>query len=96
MLHTRKFFRPTRGNGLALRLLPRRTRHLTNIVVPEHEFIRGRWRAVQIFRSFDTVERTLGGIEAIHKTRKGRVKRLVGGDVLGQAKFVEGLLQIAA
>lgn len=51
---------------------------------------------MQCFRSFHTTERTIEGIEAMHMMRKGQVKRLSGADAAGQAKFVEGLFQIAA
>ena len=48
------------------------------------------------FRWFHTAERTTEGIEAMHVLRKGQVKRLDGGDALGQAKFVESLFSVAA
>jgi transposase, IS6 family len=51
---------------------------------------------MQCFRSFHTDERTLEGVEAMHMMRKGQVKRLDGRDSAGQAKFVEGLLSVAA
>jgi hypothetical protein len=51
---------------------------------------------MQCFGLFHTAERTLEGIEAIHMMRKGQLKRNSGGDVLGQAKFVESLFQEAA
>jgi hypothetical protein len=38
----------------------------------------------------------LEGIEAINMMRKGRVKRLSGGDAQGQAKFALNLFQIVA
>jgi transposase-like protein len=74
----------------------RRTKYLTNIVEQDHRFIRRRWRAMQCFRSFQTAERTIGGIETMHMMRKGQVKRLDGRDAMGQAKFVESLFQRAA
>ena len=74
----------------------RRTKYLTNIVEQDHRFIRRRWRALQCFRSFHTAERTLEGIEALHMMHKGQVKRLLGRDAAGQAKFVASLFQIAA
>lgn len=40
--------------------------------------------------------RTLEGVEAAHVMGKGRVKRLDGRDVIGQAKFVERLFGITA
>ena len=74
----------------------RRTKYLTNIVEQDHRFIRRRWRAMQCFRSFHTAERTIEGIEMMHMMRKGQVKRLDGSDAMGQAKFVERLLGVAA
>ena len=74
----------------------RRVKYLNNIIEQDHRAIRGRWRAMQCFRSFHTAERTLEGIEALHMMRKGQVKRLDGRDVVGQAKFVESLFGIAA
>ena len=60
------------------------------------EWQRGRWRAMQGFRSFRTAERTLEGLGAMHMVRKGQVKRLDGRDAAGQAKFVESLFGVAA
>jgi hypothetical protein len=51
---------------------------------------------MQCFRPFHTAERTLEGVEAMHMVRKGRVKRLAGGDAQAQAKFVASLFGIAA
>ena len=74
----------------------RRTKYLTNIVEQDHRFVRGRWRAMQCFRSFHTAERTLEGVEAMHMIRKGQVKRLDGKDAIGQATFVKSLFRVAA
>lgn len=46
--------------------------------------------------SFDTAERTIQGVEAMNKMRKGQVKRLEGSDTMGQAKLVKSLFGIAA
>lgn len=51
---------------------------------------------MQCFRTFDTAERRLDGIEAMHMLRKGQVKRLDGRDAMGQAKFVASLFEVAA
>jgi transposase-like protein len=48
------------------------------------------------YRSFETAERTLQGVEAVNMIRKGQVKRLGKGGALGQAKFVESLFGVAA
>lgn len=74
----------------------RRVKYLNNIIEQDHRFVKKKVRASQCFKSFHTAERTLEGIEAMHMLRKGQVKRLSGNDAMGQAKFVEGLFQIAA
>jgi hypothetical protein len=48
------------------------------------------------YRSFDTAERTLHGVEAVNMMHKGQVKRLDKSDAMSQAKFVASLFQIAA
>ena len=73
----------------------RRVKYLNNIIEQDRRAIRGRWRAMQCFRSFHTAERTLEGVESMHMMRKGQVKRLDGRDSLGQARFVEGLFGVA-
>jgi len=40
--------------------------------------------------------RTLEGVEALHMTGKGQVKRLDGRDAIGRAKFVASLFGVAA
>jgi IS6 family transposase len=74
----------------------RRVKYLNNIIEQDHRFVKKKVRAAQCFKSFHTAERTLEGIEAVNMMRKGQVKRLDRNDVLGQAKFVETLFQIAA
>jgi IS6 family transposase len=51
---------------------------------------------MQCFRFFHTAERALEGVEALHMIRKGQVKKLDGGDSLGQAKFVGSLFGVTA
>ena len=51
---------------------------------------------MRCFRTFHTAERTIEGVEASHMMRKGQVKRLDGGDSVGQAKFVANLFGVAA
>jgi transposase-like protein len=66
------------------------------VIEQDHRFIKKKVRASQCFKRFHTAERTLEGIEAMHMMRKGQVKSLGRGDAVGQAKFVEGLFQLAA
>jgi transposase-like protein len=74
----------------------RRVKYLNNIIEQDHRFIKKRVRAGLGYRSFDTAERTLQGVEAMNMIRKGQLKRVGRDDVMVQAKFVESLFGIAA
>ena len=74
----------------------RRVKYLYNIIEQDHRFVKKRVRACLGYRSFDTAERTIQGVEALNMMRKGQVKRLGRSDAAGQAKFVTSLFQIAA
>src|ERR1043165_9094691 len=67
----------------------RRVKYLNNIIEQDHRFVKKRVRACLGYRSFDTAERTLQGVEAMNMMRKGQVKRLDRSDAMGQAKFDE-------
>jgi transposase, IS6 family len=62
----------------------RRWKYLNNIIEQDHRFIKKRARACLGYRSFDTAERTLQGVEAMNMMRKGQVKRLYRGDATGR------------
>ena len=66
------------------------------VLASNYSLQHSRWRAMQVFRSFHTAERTLEGVEALHMMRKGQIKRLDGRDSAAQAKFVENLFGVAA
>jgi transposase, IS6 family len=74
----------------------RRVKYLNNIIEQDHRFIKKKVHASQCFKSFHTAERTLEGVEAINMIRKSRVRRLMGIDSQGQAKFVASLFGMAA
>jgi transposase-like protein len=85
----------------AERLVPkdcklRRVKYLNNVMEQNHRFVKKKVGASQCFKRFHTAERTPEGIEAVNLMRKGQVKRLAGGDPMGQSKFVLSLFQIAA
>ena len=48
------------------------------------------------FRSVDGALRTIAGYEAMNMIRKGQVRWLVKGDVVGQVRFIERVFGIAA
>jgi transposase-like protein len=74
----------------------RRVKYLNNIIEQDHRFIKKRARACLGYRSFDTAERTLQGVEAVNMIRKGQVKRLDRNDAAGRANFVGSLFGVAA
>jgi IS6 family transposase len=74
----------------------RRVKYLNNIIEQDHRFIKKRVRVCLGYRSFDTAERTLQGVETMNMIRKGQLKRIGRGDVQGQARFITSLFQIAA
>jgi len=71
-------------------------KYLNNIIEQDHCFVKKRVRACPGYRSFDTAERTIQGVEAINMIRKGQLKRISKDDAQGQAKFVASLFQVAA
>jgi len=52
--------------------------------------------ASQGFRSYDSAERTIQGIETVNMIRKGQVKWLPKDDIAGQVAFVAGLFGLIA
>jgi transposase-like protein len=62
--------------------------YLNNVVEQDHRGIKRRVNASQGFRSFDGAWRTIQGYEVLHMIRKGQVRWLPKGDVLGQIQFI--------
>ena len=48
------------------------------------------------FRSVDGALRTIAGYEAMNVIRKGQIRWLAKGDVLGQVHYIERIFGIAA
>jgi len=75
--------------------------YLNNIIEQDHieqgrRFIKKRIHASLGFRSPEGAWRTIEGYEAMHMIRKGQVRWLDKGDVIGQRQFIHGLFGIAA
>jgi len=68
--------------------------YLNNIVEQDHRFIKKRVAAALWFRSVNGALNTLAGFEAMHMIRKGQVRWLAKGDVIGQVQFIHRLLGI--
>jgi len=70
--------------------------YLNNVVEQDHRGIKRRVNASQGFRSFEGAWRTIQGYEVLHMIRKGQVRWLPKGDVLGQIQFIREILGLKA
>jgi len=70
--------------------------YLNNVVEQDHRGIKRRVNASQGFRSFEGAWRTIQGYEILHMIRKGQVRWLPKGDVLGQIQFIREILGLKA
>ena len=66
------------------------------IVEQDHRFIKKRIAASLWFRSVEGALQTVAGYEARHAIRKGQIRWLPKGDVVGQVQFIQRILGIAA
>jgi IS6 family transposase len=70
--------------------------YMNNIIEQDHRFVKKRVVASQWFRSVDGALNTIAGYEAMNMIRKGQIRRLAKGDIVGQARFIERTLGLAA
>ena len=70
--------------------------YLNNVIEQDHRFIKKRIAASLWFRSAEGALRTIDGYEAMHLIRKGQIRWLAKGDVVGQRRFIHTLFGIAA
>src|SRR5688572_9906437 len=80
---------------LPRRVQLRQCRYLNNVVEQDHRFVKKRVWLTKGYGSFQSAWRTLQGIEAMNMIRKGRVRRLVKRNAIGQALFIAELFGIA-
>ena len=69
---------------------------LDNVIEQDHRFVKRRVRSALGYRTFDTAERALSGIEAMHMVGKGQIKRVGKDAARGQAEFIAELFAVAA
>jgi len=66
-----------------------------NMIEQDHRAVKkGVWLAKD-YKSFQSAWRTLQGIEAVNMIRKGRVRWLANGNVVGQAHFIGTLFGLS-
>jgi transposase, IS6 family len=70
--------------------------YMNNVLEQDHRFVKKRIAASLWFRSVDGALRTIEGYEAMNMIRKGQVRWLAKGDLVGQVRFIERAFGIAA
>jgi transposase, IS6 family len=74
----------------------RQVKYLNNIVEQDHRFIKRRVKPGMGFFSLETAWRTLQGYEVMHMVRKGQMRGVEKGDILGQVAFIASIFGVAA
>ena len=74
----------------------RQVKYLNNIVEQDHRFIKRRVKPGLGFFSFETAWRTLQGYGVMHMMRKGQMRGVEKGDIMGQVAFIASLFEVAA
>jgi transposase, IS6 family len=74
----------------------RQVKYLNNIVEQDHRFIKRRVKPGLGFFSMESAWRTLQGYEVMNMVRKGQMRGVEKGDILGQMVFIASLFGVAA
>ena len=72
----------------------RQSKYLNNVVEQDDRNIKRIVRPMMGFKSFNTAQRTLSGIEVMNMIRKGQVNGIAQGNSGSQAKFIEAIFGI--
>ncbi|HSU32851.1 MAG TPA: IS6 family transposase [Bryobacteraceae bacterium] len=67
-----------------------------NTIEQDHRFIKKRIMASQWFRSIEGALHTIQGYEAMHMLRKGQIRWVKRGDIIGQVRFVNQVFGLTA
>jgi transposase, IS6 family len=70
--------------------------YMNNVIEQDHRFVKKRIAASLWFRSVDGALNTIAGYEAMHMIRKGQVRWLRKGDIVGHVQIIHQLYGIAA
>ncbi len=73
----------------------RQSKYLNNVIEQDYRNIKRIAKPMMGFKSFNTVRRTLSGIEAMSMIRKGQVNGINQEDSVSQAKFIEELFGVS-
>jgi hypothetical protein len=81
---------------LSRRCRCRPSAYLNNVLEQDHRFLKRRMAASLWFRSVEGALRTIAGYEAMNMIRKGQIRWLAKGDIVGQVNYIEQVFGIAA
>jgi transposase, IS6 family len=73
----------------------RQVKYLNTIVEQDHRFIKRRVKPGLGFFSFESAWRTLQGYEIMNMVRKGQMRGVEKGDIMGQIAFISSLFGVA-
>ena len=73
----------------------RAVKYLNNLIEQDHRYTKTRVVASQNFRNFWSASRTILGYESMNMIRKGQIKNVERGDIVGQIKFIHSVFGIA-
>ena len=74
----------------------RQVKYLNNLIEQDHRFIKRRVKPGLGFFSYETAWNTLQGYEVMNMVRKGQMRGVETGDILGQIAFIASLFGVAA
>jgi transposase, IS6 family len=74
----------------------RQVKYLNNLIEQDHRFIKRRTNPGLGFGWFNTARRMIQGYEAMNMIRKGQIKDVEEGDVIGQISFFNEIFGGAA
>ena len=74
----------------------RQTKFLNNIVEQDHRFIKRRVKPGLGFYAFKTAWATLRGYEIMNMIRKGQIKNVEKGNIVGQVHFIHQAFGLVA
>ncbi len=73
----------------------RQVKYLNNVVEQDHRFIKRRVKPGLGFFSFETAWHTLQGYEVMNMVRKGQIRGVEKGDIMGQIAFISSIFGVA-
>ena len=85
-----------KSGELGQRCRCRPSQYMNNVIEQDHRFVKKRVVASQWFRSLEGALNTIAGYEAMNIIRKGQIRWLAKGDIVGQARFIGRALGLPA